>query len=81
MTQTGTSEDRRLDEGVNRIIPPDVIYFEPSWNGPSGHDVRKALTRGDPYIYTQQGIQQGSYFDEIAVDPITLKPGDEEIIT
>jgi hypothetical protein len=28
----------------------------------------------------QQGTQQGGYFDEIAVDPINLQPGDEEII-
>jgi D-glucosaminate-6-phosphate ammonia-lyase len=67
-------------DGVNRIIPHAVIYFEPSWNGPSGHDVREALAKGDPHIYIQQGTQQGGYFDEIAVDPINLQPGDEEII-
>jgi D-glucosaminate-6-phosphate ammonia-lyase len=67
-------------DGVNRIIPHAVIYFEPSWQGPSGHDIREALVKGDPHIYIQQGTQQGGYFDEIAVDPINLLPGDEEII-
>jgi hypothetical protein len=28
----------------------------------------------------QQGTHQGGYFDEIAIDPINLQPGDEEII-
>jgi uncharacterized pyridoxal phosphate-dependent enzyme len=67
-------------DAVNRLIPHAVIYFEPSWNGPSGHDVREALAKGDPHIYVQQGSQQGGYFDEIAVDPINLQPGDAEIV-
>jgi D-glucosaminate-6-phosphate ammonia-lyase len=67
-------------DGVNRVIPHAVIYFEPSWNGPSGHDIREALAKGDPHIYVQQGSQQGGYFDEIAVDPINLQPGDEQIL-
>jgi L-seryl-tRNA(Ser) seleniumtransferase len=67
-------------DGVNRIIPHAVIYFEPSWRGSSGHDIREALAKGEPHIYIQQGTQQGGYFDEIAVDPINLQPGDEEII-
>ena len=65
---------------LNRIIPHAVIYFEPTWNGPSGETVREALAHGVPHIYVQQGTQQGGYFDEIAVDPINLQPGDEEII-
>jgi D-glucosaminate-6-phosphate ammonia-lyase len=65
---------------LNRIIPHAVLYFEPSWRGPSGQTVREALATGIPHIYVQQGIQQGGYFDEIAVDPINLQPGDEEII-
>jgi hypothetical protein len=32
--------------------------------------------KGEPHIC----IQQGGYFDEIAIDPITLQPNDEEII-
>jgi D-glucosaminate-6-phosphate ammonia-lyase len=67
-------------DGVNRIIPHAVIYFERSWRGASGHDIREALAKGDPHIYIQQGTQQGGYFDELAVDPINLQPGDEEII-
>ncbi len=65
---------------VNRVIPHAVIYFEPSWNGPSGETVREALAAGNPRIYVQQGTVQGGYFDEIAVDPINLQPGDEEIL-
>jgi L-seryl-tRNA(Ser) seleniumtransferase len=67
-------------DGRNRIIPHAVIYFEAAWNGPSGHDVREALEAGTPHIYVKQGLRQGGYFDEIAVDPINLKPGDEDII-
>jgi uncharacterized pyridoxal phosphate-dependent enzyme len=67
-------------DGVNRVIPHAIIYFEPSWNGPSGHDIREALAKGDPHIYVQQGTQQGGYFDEIAVDPINLQPGDEKTL-
>ena len=67
-------------DSQNRIIPHAVIYFEPSWDGPSGHEVREALEAGTPHIYVKQGLRQGGYFDEIAVDPINLKPGDEAII-
>jgi L-seryl-tRNA(Ser) seleniumtransferase len=65
---------------VNRVLPHAVIYFEPTWAGPSGETVREALAAGTPRIYVQQGVQQGGYFDEIAVDPINLQPGDEEIV-
>jgi D-glucosaminate-6-phosphate ammonia-lyase len=67
-------------DGVNRVIPHAVIYFEPSWTGPSGRTVQLALAAGDPHIYVQQGPHQGGYGDEIAVDPINLQPGDEEIV-
>jgi D-glucosaminate-6-phosphate ammonia-lyase len=65
---------------LNRVLPHAVLYFEPSWQGPSGQAVRDALASGTPHIYVQQGTQQGGYFDEIAVDPINLQPGDEDII-
>ncbi|MBW1963240.1 MAG: aminotransferase class V-fold PLP-dependent enzyme [Deltaproteobacteria bacterium] len=64
----------------NRLLPTAVIYFEPSWDGRPGHAIREALAEGKPHIYVQQGAQQGGYFDEIAVDPFNLQPGDEEII-
>jgi hypothetical protein len=57
-----------------------VIYFGPSWKGPSGRAIQLALAQGDPHIYVQQGPHQGGYFDEIAVDPINLQPGDEKVI-
>jgi D-glucosaminate-6-phosphate ammonia-lyase len=68
-------------DAVNRVIPHAVIYFEPSWTGPSGRTVQLALAAGDPPIYVQQGPHQGGYGDEIAVDPINLQPGDAEIVT
>jgi hypothetical protein len=67
-------------DALNRILPHAVIYFGPTWQGPSGQTVREALANSTPHIYVQQGTQQGGYFDEIAVDPINLQPGDEEII-
>ena len=67
-------------DGVNRVLPHAVLYFTPDWIGPSGHAVQVALAQGDPHIYVQQGAHQGGYFDEIAIDPINLQPGDEAII-
>jgi L-seryl-tRNA(Ser) seleniumtransferase len=65
---------------VNRVIPHAVLYFTPDWTGPSGHAVQVALAQAEPHIYVQQGAHQGGYFDEIAVDPINLQPGDEAIV-
>jgi hypothetical protein len=42
--------------------------------------VQVALAQGDPHIYVQQGAHQGGYFDEIAVDPFNLQPGDEQVV-
>jgi len=67
-------------DGVNRVLPHAVIYFTPEWVGPSGHAVQVALAQGEPHLYVQQGGHQGGYFDEIAVDPFNLQPGDEQII-
>jgi L-seryl-tRNA(Ser) seleniumtransferase len=64
----------------NRVIPHAVIYFEPGWAGPDGREVRRALAEGDPHIYVQQGAYQGGYGDEIAVDPINLRPGEEKVL-
>jgi D-glucosaminate-6-phosphate ammonia-lyase len=68
------------EDPVNRVIPHAVIYFTPEWQGPSGRAVQVALAQGDPHIYVQQGPHQGGYFDEIALDPINLQPGDEKIL-
>jgi L-seryl-tRNA(Ser) seleniumtransferase len=65
---------------VNRVLPHAVVYFEPSWTGPSGRAVQLALAAGDPHVYVQQGPHQGGYFDEIAIDPINLEPGDEIVL-
>jgi L-seryl-tRNA(Ser) seleniumtransferase len=67
-------------DAVNRVLPHAVIYFEPTWTGPSGRAVQLALAAGEPHIYVQQGPHQGGYFDEIAVDPINLAPGDEVVV-
>jgi hypothetical protein len=42
--------------------------------------VQLALAAGEPHIYVQQGPHQGGYFDEIAIDPINLQPGDEKVL-
>ena len=34
---------------VNRVLPCAVMYFEPSWTGPSGRAVQLALAAGDPH--------------------------------
>jgi len=65
---------------INRVLPHAVIYFTPEWVGPSGHAVQVALAQGEPHVYVQQGAHQGGYFDEIAIDPINLQPGDEAVI-
>ncbi len=65
---------------VNRVLPHAVIYFTTDWPGPSGRTVQIALAQGEPHIYVQQGTHQGGYFDEIAVDPFNLQPGDEAIV-
>jgi D-glucosaminate-6-phosphate ammonia-lyase len=65
---------------VNRVIPHAVVYFTPGWDGPSGTTVQVALAQGEPHIYVQQGAHQGGYFDEIAVDPINLQPGEELVV-
>ena len=65
---------------VNRVLPHAVVYFEPSWTGRSGRAIQLALAAGEPHIYVQQGPHQGGYFDEIAVDPINLQPGDEAVL-
>ena len=65
---------------VNRVIPHAVIYFTPEWTGPTGRAVQVALAQGEPHIYVQQGAHQGGYFDEIALDPINLQPGDEKVL-
>jgi L-seryl-tRNA(Ser) seleniumtransferase len=67
-------------DAVNRVIPHAVVYFEPSWTGPSGRTVQLALAAGDPHIYVQQGPHQGGYADEIAIDPINLQPGDDGVL-
>jgi len=62
------------------VLPHAVVYFTPDWVGPSGQAVQVALAQGEPHIYVQQGAHQGGYFDEIAVDPFNLQPGDEAIV-
>ena len=67
-------------DAVNRVIPHAVVYFTADWVGPSGAAVQAALAKGEPHVYVQQGGHQGGYFDEIAIDPINLQPGDEAVL-
>lgn len=64
------------DRDPNRQGPQAVVYFEPSWSGPSGEEVRAALQKGDPPIY----IGRGGYRDELWVTPVTLQPGEEQVV-
>jgi L-seryl-tRNA(Ser) seleniumtransferase len=68
------------EDPVNRPIPHACVYFTEDWRGPSGAAIAQALAKGEPHIYVQQGANQGGYFDEVAVDPINLQPGDEAIV-
>jgi L-seryl-tRNA(Ser) seleniumtransferase len=67
-------------DAVNRVIPHAVVYFTSEWTGRSGHAIQVELAQGEPHLYVQQGGHQGGYFDEIAVDPINLLPGEERIV-
>lgn len=62
------------------MIAHTCIYFTDDWRGLSGHAVQVALATGVPHIYVQQGGHPGGHFDEIAIDPINLQPGDEPIL-
>jgi L-seryl-tRNA(Ser) seleniumtransferase len=67
----------RLEDGdPNRQGPQAVIYFLPSWKGPSQEQVLHGLKQGAPPIY----IGRGGYRDELWVTPITLQPGEEVVI-
>jgi L-seryl-tRNA(Ser) seleniumtransferase len=69
--------DVRLEDGdPNRQGPPAVIYFLPNWQGPSAESVQEALKQGDPPIY----IGRGGYKGELWITPVTLQPGEEEIV-
>ena len=59
------SRGRLLHLGVERTVGPRI---------------QVALAQGEPHLYVQQGGHQGGYFDEIAVDPINLLPGEEQIV-
>ena len=81
LTSAKVASAQPAADAVNRVLPHAVIYFEPAWGGPSGHTIQVVLAQGEPHIYVQQGAHQGGYVDEIAIDPINLQPGDEEIIS
>jgi L-seryl-tRNA(Ser) seleniumtransferase len=68
------------EDPVNRVIPHAVVYFTEQWTGRTGRAIQQALAQGDPHVYVQQGAHQGGYFDEIALDPINLQPGDEKVL-
>ena len=76
---SGSPRSRRAGR-CQSFLPHAVIYFTPDWIGPSGNAVQVALAKGDPHIYVQQGAHQGGYFDEIAIDPFNLQPGDDAIL-
>lgn len=52
------------------------IFFEASWKGPSEEDVRQQLEDGDPTIRVGSAGPHGG----IAVIPVNIQEGDEEIL-
>ena len=67
----------RLEEdNPPRQGPQPVIYFDPSWKGPSSTAVQEALVQGDPPIY----VGVGGYRDELYVATVTLQEGEEQIV-
>lgn len=53
-----------------------VAYLEPSWTGPTGPEVTQTLQHGNPSIE----IGYGGYKEALWAVPVSLRPGDEEII-
>jgi len=53
-----------------------VIHFDQDWNGPNIEDINQMLFDGDP------GVRVGlsDIGDALAVYPVALQPGEEEIL-
>lgn len=64
-----------LDE-ADRTHPRVLIYFDEAWAGPSESEVVRHLMDGDPSIR----VRAASYVGGIAIVPVNLMDGDEEII-
>jgi hypothetical protein len=64
------------DGDPNRQGPTAVFYFEKSWGGPSSKDIQQQLASGNPSIH----VGTGNYSDELYVSPVTLEPGEAEIV-
>ncbi len=64
-----------LDE-ADRTHPRVLIFFDKAWRGPSESEVVRYLMNGDPSIR----VRAASYAGGIAIVPVNLMDGDEEII-
>ena len=56
-------------DGVNRVLPTAVIYFEPSWTGPSGRagtEVRAGPPRQQPLLLAPDLTRWGNYFHRLS---------------
>jgi L-seryl-tRNA(Ser) seleniumtransferase len=63
-----------LESGSN--FAKAVIHFDQDWNGPNIEDINQMLFDGDP------GVRVGlsDIGDALAVYPVALQPGEEEIL-
>ena len=68
----GTPE---LDEASN-LHPRARVLFDTSWKGPREDEVMRQLAEGDPSIR----VRPADYSRGIAVDPVNLRDGEEEIV-
>ena len=68
----GTPE---LDEASN-LHPRTQVFFEPSWKGPREDEVIRELAERDPSIR----VWPADYSRGIAVHPVNLRDGEEDIV-
>jgi L-seryl-tRNA(Ser) seleniumtransferase len=66
-----------LEDDDRHPSPVVVVYFEPSWAGPSNKDVADAMLHGDPSI---EIALPGPHKDGLWMMPVNLQPGEEHIV-
>ena len=64
------------ESSPDRHGPQPVIYFEPSWRGPTPAEIRRRLLDGDPPIH----VGMGYYADEINLVMVCLQDGEEVVL-
>ncbi len=69
-------EAHQESDEANSTHPNAFIFFDKSWKGPSEERVKQLLAAGDPSIQ----VGSASVYGGIAIVPVNLRDGDEEII-